>query len=242
MARLLSSFFFTSLLFTTLGAAGCGVANLPPPPAPARIDPLPESLPAEPPADSRGRVALDVVDERAKVFEVTELTTKSLAAIDGHKSPYWTAPIVERTLRPLCITPCTVDLSVGWHSLVFESTTNEQRTSTADVTVSSKPTAVRHALGHEKPLSGSYLGGLAMLVPGVALTLMGAIALPVGALSDDSAYNAKTGAHENPRATFLTLGVVLLGVGAVLDVAGTLLMVNNRPERQPGSTTEWVLP
>jgi hypothetical protein len=234
MTRLLSYFF----VFAALGTTGC-LARPPAPPIPERVGPPPEAMTTPDPAPNEGVVHLDVVGERAKVFEVTELTTGTAAAY-GRKSSWAAVPLVQKKMRPLCITPCAVDLVQGWHSLVFESTTDEASTSTADITVLPQPIAVRHALGRDSPMSGRYLGGLLLLAPGVGLTFFGGIVTMVGAVSSPSVD--ASGRRQNDPKAFLDVGLVVLGVGAVLGITGGILMANNRPEKQPGSTIEWTLP
>jgi len=239
-----SSRSFASLAVTLTTAlsvcsAGC-VHNLPPPPMPERTAVAPDVVPPGPPPAGDGRVVVDAVGEQAKVFEVTELTTRTNPGYGG-KSAWLAPPQLDRKMRPLCITPCAIDLPTGWHSLVFESTTDATRTSTVDVTVSTHPIEVRHALGHDKPINGSYVGGLAMLIPAGGLLLMGTIATAVGASAKDPGPTTNGNTRSDAR-VFLPIGLVLLGVGAALGIGGAILVANNAPERQPGSTAQWALP
>jgi hypothetical protein len=225
-------------LFVSLVTTGC-VATHPPPAVPERIAPASGIAPDEPPLPNQGRVLLDVVNGPAKVSDVTAITTRSTPPY-GNKHAFLMPALEERTLRPLCITPCAVDLAQGWHSLVFESVKDASATSTADVTVSAQPTAVRHALGREKPANGGYVGGVMMLIPAAGLTLMGSIATVVGAIAKEPATDS-TGRTKGDARVFLPIGLVLLGVGAALGISGSILMVNNRPEKQSGSTAQWVI-
>ena len=220
-------------------SAGC-MHNRPPPPLPERVAVTPEIPPAAAPPASEGRLVVDVVGERAKVFEVTELTTRTNPGYGGKNS--WLAPPqLDRKMRPLCLTPCAIDLPLGWHSLVFESTSDPLRTSTADVTVAPQPTEVRHALGREKPANGAYVGGIAMLIPAGGLVVMGTVATLVGATARDPGPTS-TGGTKGDARVFLPIGLVLLGIGAALGIGGSILIANNAPERQAGSTTQWALP
>jgi hypothetical protein len=220
--------------------SGC-VHNRPPPPMPERAVITPEVVPTVATAASDGRLVVDVVGEKAKVFEVTELTTRTNLALGGKNA--WMAPAqLDRKMRPLCLTPCAIDLPLGWHSLVFESTSEPLRTSTADVTVAAQPTAVRHALGREKPANGGYVGGIVMLLPAGGLLVMGTIATVVGATAKDPGPSTTGGNTKGDARVFLPVGLVLLGIGAVLGIGGSILIANNAPERQPGSTTQWALP
>ncbi len=229
----------SSIVALTVCTAGC-MHNLPPPPVPERVAVAPDIVPPASPAPSDGRVVVDVVGEKAKVFEVTELTTRSNPGIGG-KNSWMVPPQLDRKMRPLCLTPCAIDLPLGWHSLVFESTTDSTRTSTADVTVTAQPTEVRHALGHEKAMNGGYIGGIAMLVPAAGLLVMGSVATAIGASAKDPGPNPPAGTKGDAR-VFLPVGLVLLGIGAALGIGGSILIATNAPEKQPGSTAQWALP
>jgi hypothetical protein len=234
MMRVLAS----SLFF--LGGLGC-LARPPAPPVPEQIVPAKAVavVPSEPPAANSGRVILDAVNEQAKVYDVTEVTTRSMPTY--RRKGYPAVPMEETKMRPLCITPCVVDIPQGWHTLVFASQTDETKTSSADITVPAQPIAVRHALGREKPISSGYVGGAVMLLPGAGFTLMGGVATAIGATARQPETDSSGKTKSDPK-TFLTLGIVLLGVGAALGITGGILMANNRPEKQAGSTTQWVLP
>jgi hypothetical protein len=228
------------LLVGSVGMTGC-VANVEPPAVPERIAPDLTIAPAEPAPPNHGRVFIDAVGEQAKVSDVTETTTVATVLPQGGRGNSLQA-LQQRKLRPLCITPCAVDLTQGWHSLVFESVNDGLSTSTADVTVSSRPLAVRHALGRDKPLNGGYLGGVMMIIPGGGFLLSGTLMAIIGATASDPGpgVDANGKAKSDPR-VLLPIGLVVAGIGAALGLGGTLLILNNRPEKQPGSTTQWVL-
>ena len=223
----------------SVGTTGC-VNKRPPPPVPERATVTPDIVPAGAPSATDGRLVIDVVGENAKVFEVTELVTRTNAGYGGKNSSFLPAQL-DRKMRPLCLTPCAIDLPLGWHSLVFESTNDPLHTSTADVTVGPQPTVVRHALGRDKPANAGYVGGIAMLVPAGGLLVMGTVATLVGASAKEPAASP-TGNTKGDARVFLPIGLVLLGIGAALGIGGTVLMANNAPERQPGSTARWALP
>lgn len=234
-----SSRFVALVVAMSVCNAAC-INNRPPPPVPERTAVMPDVAPAAPPAAGEGRVVVDVAGEKAKVFEVIEVTTRTNPGLGGRNS--WIAPAqLDRKMRPLCLTPCALDMPVGWHSLVFESTTDPTRSSSADVTVTAQRTAVRHALGRDKPANGAYVGGLAMIIPAGGLVLMGTIATVVGAAAKDPGPTT-TGNTKGDARVFLPIGLVLLGIGAALGITGGILVANNAPERQPGSTTQWALP
>src|SRR4051812_42625915 len=82
-------------------SAGC-VHELPPPPIPERTAVAPDVIPPTPPAAGDGRVVVDAVGERAKVFEVTEITTRTNPTYGG-KASWLAAPQLDRKMRPLCL-------------------------------------------------------------------------------------------------------------------------------------------
>ncbi|MBF5067583.1 hypothetical protein G6O45_30745, partial [Salmonella enterica subsp. enterica serovar Istanbul] len=92
----------------------------------------------------------------------------------------------------------------------------------ADVTVSSQPSAVRHALGREKPANGGYVAGVMMLVPAAGLTFMGSIATLVGATAKEPTTDS-AGRTKGDARIFLPIGLVLVGVGAALGISGSVL-------------------
>ena len=229
----------TLVVALSVCTTGC-VNNLPPPPVPERVAVTPDIAPAAAQSATDGRLVVDVVGDKAKVFEVTELTTRTNAGYGGKNS--WILPgQLDRKMRPLCLTPCAIDLPLGWHSLVFESTSDPVHTSTADVTVGPHPTVVRHALGRDKPANGGYVGGIMMLFPAGGLMVMGTVATLVGATAKDSGPSS-TGNPKGDARVFLPIGLVILGIGAALGIGGAILIANNAPERQPGSTAQWTLP
>ena len=233
------------VLAGSLGTMGC-IAHPQSPAPPERIV-LAEAIavvPAEEASANSGRVILDVVEDHATVYEVTALTeVKARPTVNWvGRTAYPQGPLLRRKLQPLCVTPCAVDLEQGGHSLVFHSATDETRTSSADITVAATTTAVRHALGRETGATGSYLGGLLLMIPAVGLTMVGGIATVAGVAARDSASVDANGQTTNRDSRgVLTVGLVLLGVGAALGITSGFLMANHRPVKQSGSTTQWVL-
>jgi hypothetical protein len=226
--------------FLTMAAvlAGCGVRHLPPPSPPPPKTPDIDEGPEQPPAEGSGRLLIDNEHEPAKVSRVTETLsggptanssgeTNMPVVVDG----FWTQ---QQKSELLCITPCAIDLKIGAHTLVFNSMDDPERASTADVRVSRGTTVVRHALGHEKPYSGAYVGGLMATLGGSGLTLMGSLALAIG-LSGKPTVD-EDGQTSDPR-SFVAFGAVLGTVGVAALVTGILLMTSNRPEKRPGATT-----
>ena len=194
-------------------------------------------IPETPPPANSGRVVIEVVgDKAAKVYDVTAVTelTTTPAAIGTGKSR---APILvsQRTMHPLCITPCAADLPQGWHTLVFESAEDSTRTSVADVTVPAQPIAVRHALGHQQRPDAAYVTGVALVASSIVMVVAG------GALAIGGASGTATD-PTSASSGLLTTGLILLGTGAAFGMIGGILASSSRPEQQPGSTAQWVLP
>lgn len=144
-------------------------------------------------------------------------------------------PGVQQKTELLCITPCAVDLKTGAQTLVFTSTKEPTKTSSADVAVPRGTTVVRHELGHDKPVSGGYVGGALLVVPGIGLTLMGGLVLALG-LTSDPKFD-ETGRQLNNPKTFATVGAVVSTVGLAALATAIILMVSNQPEKRPGATT-----
>jgi hypothetical protein len=215
------------------------------PPKPEAV--LPKiDIPSSPPPDGSGRLVVDVAEEEAKVSRVLDTTTFS----SDSRHPEWQShhghavagpsPTLRR-VELLCISPCVLDLRQGAHSLVFTSTRDDTRTGTGDVIVTSKPAAVRHALGKEKPASAPYVGGMMLTLLGGGLTTIGALATTVGAVAKRP-EDDPSGRTKGDPSVFLGIGLVALGIGLVTGTTGLVMMANNRPEHQPGSTAQWALP
>lgn len=199
--------------------AGCGPQRLPPPQAPAREVPANVDVPDDPPAPGTGRVLLDADGEKAKVLEVTGSAT---AAAGGY-----TATIVG--VKPLCTTPCVVDLPYGSHPLVFHSTTDEARASEVDLDVGPKPKVVRHAMGERRSGGAMQSIGSSLLVLGVLAAGTGAILWAVGSA--------------NPQGGSLgSTGQLVTGIGAAGIAISIPLLILGRPTERPGATTEWTVP
>jgi hypothetical protein len=44
---------------------------------------------------------------------------------------------------------------------------------------------------------------------------------------------------ESSPKTFLSIGLVMLGIGLAMGIPGAIMAQNNRPVEQPGSTVTW---
>ncbi|MBX3204214.1 MAG: hypothetical protein KF764_04045 [Labilithrix sp.] len=213
----------TSALAAVLAlASGCGPERLPPPSAPAREVPADLDLPTEPPPAGAGRVVIDANGERAKVIEITGSAT---AAAGNYR-----ATIIG--LRPICTTPCVVDLPYGTHPLVLRSTTDPTRTSEVELDVGAKPKIVRHTLGERKDGGAAHTIGSSALVLGVVAALTGGLLWGLGELA------SKPGQPSSLVGT----GQVITGIGAAGIVLSIPLLVVGRPTERPGATTEWSMP
>ncbi len=209
------------LCSVTIGllTAGCGVEHLPAPAAPAKVVPEDVDMPPEPPAAGMGRILLDANGERAKVVEVTGSATAS----NGRYS----ATIVG--IRPLCTTPCVVDLPYGTHPIVLQSTTDETHRSEADLEVTARAKVFRHALGERRD------GGAAQAIGTTVLTL-GLVAATTGALLWG------LGSANSGGASLVEKGQLITGLGAGGIVLSIPFLVVGRSTERPGATTQWALP
>lgn len=214
MKRIVAAFLVLSLTTTA-----CGVEHLPPPAAPSRELPKDLEVPTEAPAPGHGRVILDTAGQRAKAVEITGAAT----AMSGG----YAATIVG--VRPLCTTPCVVDLAYGSHSVMFRAEGDPEHQSEAEVAVGTRPKVVRHALGERKTGGAAASVGAALLLTGLSVALTGAILWGVGGAS-------KTGSSLEGT------GQVLTGLGAAGFVLSIPFLIAGRPTERPGATTEWSLP
>lgn len=224
-----------ALVVSILALTGCA-ATLAPPPLPSRTMPAVE-LPASEPSGGAGRLIVDAAGEQAKVSRVTEILEVHVVAGRIPLTPKRGTIGFVRKTELLCISPCILDLRQGAHTLVFEAQDDPARTSTADVVVTARPSVVRHALGEEKPATLGYVGGFFSVFMGGGFVLGGAMMTGISAFAAESdRFDSRRNAS---RGTFLAVGLVALGVGAVLTTMGVIVMQNNRPEHQDGSTVQW---
>lgn len=238
--RFMSIATYACLVFSTLACSGCiGIDRPPAPPAPPRLEPTAPNLPADPPPSGQARVVLDAEGEQAKVSRVVAVMNfegQRKARLDAN-----TPLAPTRAEEPLCLTPCAVDLRHGAHTFVFTSAQDPLRSSTAEVVLPSNAstTIVRHAIGSEGHMKPGYVGGAMLLLMGGGLATIGGVATAVGAFAKPEMQD--DGTMSDPKA-FLVPGLVMLGVGLVTTGLGALMMANNRPVKQSGSTTTWTKP
>jgi len=237
---------FVAVIPCLLGAfalSGC-VDHLPPASAPAKQIPLLSNPPPDsPPAAGNARVILDADGEKAWVSRVTGTTrTVGYRVDDVGAAPPQPGGIHQGLLRSdelLCVAPCIVDLRAGAHEFVFARSDHADHETTATVVLpSNTTTVVRHRIGRTPHYSSSYTGGALLTLMGVGFTAIGGTATAVGAAVPER----DSAGEPSGKATFLTLGLVFLGVGLATGIPGALMLLNNRPSEQPGATTTWVEP
>lgn len=200
-------------------AGGCGVEQLPAARPPSRTLPAEVVVPAGPPPPGTGRVILDTDGQPASVVEITGSTVRAGGAL--------TATIA--SVKPLCTTPCVVDLPYGTHPIVLRSTSDETRQSEAELDVGARAKVFRHTLGERSDGGGLRVVGASMLTLGILAVVAGAVMWGAGGAS-------------SPRSpSLVTSGEVITagGAGGVLLSIPFLFM--GRPTERPGATTQWSL-
>ena len=223
--------FVVSVVLLAFTSAACGVENLEPPATPAKVIPR---IPVEPgpPEQGEGRVLIDAASGPAQVRVVLNRAV-AVAQMGNYVGTMGTL-----TTASLCAsTPCAVNLPYGQYELMFQSRTDEERQSSDMVTVGQQASVFRHELGRqEDPRAARAWGGTAMTF-GVLGLATGASFLLTSALVNS---NDSNGASSSSSSTFSTIGVVTIGVGAVLTALGIGLLVAGRPKVQPGSSVQFV--
>jgi hypothetical protein len=212
------------------GLHGCATRFLPPPQDPARV--APRVVTAPPPLrEGEGQVTLSTTSGRARVELITARTQVEPYQWGNGFTPRGYngyAPQTQYTLRPLCLTPCAVNLPLGTHELLFTDVNmGSGRTSTAFVDVGATSSIVRHTMGRQTSSVGGLVGSIVMGGLGVALALAGGMLIGFQDASDPS------------RAGLAVAGGVTLGIGAGLGVGATILGFASRPTLQPGASTQW---
>jgi|GEM_PF-1201993 len=211
-----------ALALTAVASSACAVERLPPPEAPSRDLALARDPP--PPTDAgTSRVLLEANGEAARVHEVVEGTPAE--GSEGYVG-----------VRPLCTTPCVVELPYGPHPLFFQSTADPSRQSETTIDVGERTKVVRHALGDRSDGGALYTGG-------ATLALLGAIAATTGAIlwaaGSAGGADATASASGHPDLESTGYGVTVGGAAAIL--LGIPMMLVDRPRERPGATTAWDL-
>lgn len=224
------------VLGLVLFAAGCGVQE-PAPRTPSLVSPAVQDPGATSTPAGRGRVVLDAVEDHAQVARVISTTRIEPAGSTWTRKNAWPLPVAVQT-ELLCVTPCTVDLPLGAHELVFSSPADERNVSRAVVTVSGgPPMVVRHALGYDRPFSSGYVLGAVGLVAGIGFTLMGGLLLTFASFSSPETLPGR-------HSTLMAAGGVLGGLGLTLDVLGIAALASGQARHRDGSTVvfPWQVP
>lgn len=181
---------------------------------PADVD-----VPLQPPSPGTGRVIIETNGQRAKVVEITGHAT----AWAGGES----ANIIG--MRPLCTTPCVVDLPYGLHPLVLRSVDDEARQSEAELEVGSRSRVFRHTLGERSDGGGLRTAGASLLTLGLIAATTGAILWVAGSSTADGSQVSAT-------------GQLVTGIGASGALLSIPFLIAGRPTERPGATTQWPLP
>jgi hypothetical protein len=229
---------FAAALIPTIA---CSPAILPPPAPPPREMPAVRSdLGSVQPG--KQRVLLDTAGDQARVSEITshsQTVTPRGYVLDSERD------------RPLCITPCAVDLGLGLHDLSFQSTTNLRRGSDVEVQVQGDPLVVRHTMAElETPnpvAKGIGVGLIALgsvgIIAGIPLTMGGAFERSTGGSQHMKIVNDRLVVTQTPGPKGLeNAGFAALGIGAAVLVIGAVTAYLGRDTYTPGATTEWALP
>jgi hypothetical protein len=207
-----------------LGSAvlGCGVERLPAARPPPRMLPAEVVVPADPPAAGSGRVILDTNGEPASVVEITSGVTAASGAATAE--PHVVG------VRPLCTTPCIVDLPYGSHPIVLRSIADESRQSETELDVGARAKVFRHTLGERTDGGAVRMVGASFLTLGILAVAAGVVVWGAGS----------TSSHPSP--SLVTNGEVLTGVGAGGVLLSIPFLLMGRPTERPGATTQWSLP
>ena len=212
--------FLVAFAFSGVLATGCGVQQLPAAKPPAKVVPADLDVPVDPPLPGTGRVILETDGEPAKVVEITGSAT---AWSGGYH-----ATIVG--VRPLCVTPCVVDLPYGSHPIVLRSVSDATHQSETDLEVGARAKVFRHTLGERKDGGGLRTAGSSLLTLGVLAATTGAVLWLVGSASSSGSSSLASN------------GQLLTGLGAGGILLSIPFLVAGRPTERPGATTQWNLP
>lgn len=208
----------------------CATRYLPAPETPARVVPQVGYAPPAP-REGEGQVTFDSVGERARVERVTSRTQNvnlSAGLTLGRRGTNTLTPTVQYSLAPLCETPCTANLPLGAHEVMFSAVDpSSSRASTVFVQSEPTPTIVRHAMGMQTSNVGGLIGTILLASFAVSAVIVGGT---LALLHDPD--DARTDGLD-------TAGFVTMGVGVALGVGAVSLGLASRPEYQPGSTVQW---
>jgi hypothetical protein len=218
----------------------CAPMELPPPaPPPKEMPPVRTEL--GPAAPGKEHVILDTPGEQARVSELTStsetVTRRGYVATTEHD-------------RPLCLTPCVVDLKLGLHDLSFQSTTDDRRSSDVELQVQGDPMVVRHTMAETRTphpvvqgvARASIITGVVGVAAGIPITLAGVFIRNTGTPSTSLVDGVPMQSQSPGPRGVETAGLATLGVGAGLVLIGAITGYFGRDEYTPGATTEWTVP
>lgn len=212
---------FTAFLIAA-GAAGslvACVARHSRPRVPERIVPDVPVPPAAP-APGQGRTIVDVVSGPAQVFEV----------VGDFPGPVPGEPLEGALLRPLCTTPCAIDLRLGLHLLAFArpDERDRRRLDSGFVSFERRTSVYRRSLRERRSAD------LALAIPGFTLAGVGVggvfLAFIQGTL-------ANVFGDEDQTRTALRVG----GVSTVAIVTGMVIGSLAFGDPIPASEVQWQL-
>ncbi|HEY6555889.1 MAG TPA: hypothetical protein VI072_01395 [Polyangiaceae bacterium] len=181
-------------------------------------------VPTTPPAPGTTRVIIDANGERMEVRErLKETSVHGTVYTNGVAGSLYG---YAATHKPVCITPCAVDMKPGSHVLEFQGETYERR-SELQIQVGERPKVIRHAVGRiESEGDGSFWLGY-LLTLGIGAVVTGSMIHVLN--TEDSADYTKA-------------ANIALGAGAATIAVSIPLRLLAQPVHQPSSTTEMILP
>jgi hypothetical protein len=111
-------------------------------------------------------VTFDSVGERARVERITsrsQYVNLSAGMTLGRRGMTTFTPTTQYNLAPLCETPCTVNLPLGAHEVLFSAVApSSNRVSSVFVQSEATPTIVWHAMGMQSSNLGGLVGAILM--------------------------------------------------------------------------------
>ena len=209
-----------------IALTSCTVRNLRPPAAPQRVG---EALdPPRAPTAEEGTVTLEAdTPSRVELVTQRQQVDPSMNPWGTQQQGWSTGPLVgQLTVRPLCQTPCAVNLPRGHHELLFSDLDlSTGRTSVASVRVGERPAVARHALGRQTHSIGGIIGALVLGGLGLSGAALGGMLMAFG--TDEAGTDLRPA------------GGAVLGVGVAMGIGAWVLGELSRPTTQPGATTQW---
>jgi hypothetical protein len=215
-----------ALAVTLVALSSCTVRYVRPPAAPPRSGTALD--PPRLPTGDEGTVTLNA-DTPSRVEVVTQRMQ-----VDPSQNPWgaqqqgWSpGPLSgQLSVRPLCETPCAINLPRGHHELLFSDLDlSTGRTSIARVRVGERPTIAVHALGRQTNSIGGIIGAILLGGFGLSAAALGGMLMAFG--TDESGNDLRPA------------GGAVLGVGVAMGIGAWVLGELSRPTMQPGATTQW---